>query len=81
MAKGDKGTLYPNIYNETGTGEEPDTTGDDLYFGGYDEVLKMHLKETGDMISTPNSDASHDTFGGPAKGEPNPGGMGGQGGK
>lgn len=82
MAKS-SGMIHQNPYNEVDSKDanKPDSMGDDLYFGGYDEVIKNHLSETGDMVSTPNSDASHDTFGGPAKGEPNPGGMGGQGGK
>lgn len=59
---------------------EPDSMGDDLYFGGMDEIIKNHLSETGNLVSTPNSQGSHDTFGGPANGEPNPAGMSGMGG-
>lgn len=82
MAKGDKGVLYPDPYNEVANKDpnKPDVMGDGLYYDGWDEVMKMHLSETGSMTGTPNSDASHDTFGGPAAGEPNPGGMGGRGG-
>lgn len=82
MAK-NSGIIHQSPFNEVDNKDpnKPDSMGDDLYFGGWDEVMKMHLSETGDMVSTPNSDASHDVFGGPAKGEPNPGGMGGQGGK
>lgn len=82
MAK-NSGIIHQSPFNEVDNKDpnKPDTTGDELYFNGWTEVMKMHLSETGDMVSTPNSDASHDVFGGPAKGEPNPGGMGGQGGK
>ena len=82
MAKS-SGTIHTNPYNETNNSDpnKPDVMGNGLYYDGWDEVMKMHLSETGDLVSTPNSDASHDTFGGPAKGEANPGGMGGQGGK
>jgi hypothetical protein len=82
MAKGMSGIIHQNPFNEVDNKDpnKPDSMGDDLYFGGWDEVMKMHLAETGDLVSSPNSDASHDIFGGPASGEPNPAGMGGKGG-
>lgn len=78
MAKG-SGMIHPNPFNEVESKDpnKADSDGIDLYFGGYDEVLKNHAQETGPMAHTPNSDASHDLLGGPAPGEPNPGGMGG----
>jgi hypothetical protein len=81
MAKKDSGLVWSNPFNETGSGgpESPDITGDKLYYS-YEEVMATHLKETGQMVSTPNSDASHDVYGGPAAGEMNPAGMGGKGG-
>lgn len=82
MAKGNGGTIHSDPYNEVNNKDpnKPDVMGEGLYFDGWDEVMKYHLAETGDMISTPNSAASHDTFGGPTAGEPNPGSMGGHGG-
>lgn len=83
MAKGSSGTIHTNPFNEVNNTDpnKPDSMGDDLYFQGWDEIMKMHLAETGDLVSSPNSDASHDIMGGPTTGEPNPAGMGGMGGK
>jgi hypothetical protein len=83
MAKGNNGVLYPDPFNEVDNKDpnKPDVMGNGIYYDGWDEVMKMHLKETGDLVSTSNSDASHDTFGGPTTGEPNPAGSGGMGGK
>lgn len=80
MAKS-SGEVFSDVFNQSNNKDpnKPDSNGDDLYFGGYDEVLKMNLKETGDMVESANSRASHDVYGGPTKGEPNPGKMGGQG--
>lgn len=82
MAKS-SGIIHQNPFNEVNSTDpnKPDSMGDDLYFGGYDEVIKMQAQESGDMVSTPNSDASHDIMGGPTVGEVNPAGMGGMGGK
>lgn len=82
MAKGSSGEIHQDPFNEVNNKDpnKPDSMGDDLYFGGYEEVIKMQAKESGDMVSTPNSAASHDLMGGPADGEPNPAGMGGMGG-
>jgi hypothetical protein len=75
MAKGDS-SIHPDIFNEVDNKDpnKPDSTGMDLYFGGYDEVLGRHGKMGPDamMHGTPNSDASHDLYGGPAQGEPDP---------
>jgi hypothetical protein len=71
MAKGNSGTVYPNPYNETNPGDDPDAK---LYFS-YDEVMAAHLTSA-DMTETPNSKSGGGTMGGPAKGEPNPGKMG-----
>ena len=76
---------YPDPFNEAGSrgGKDPnvpDTTGDDLYYGGYDEIMKMHTTATGPLIMTPNSEEAHATMGGPAAGEPNPANMKGHGG-
>ena len=82
MAKAkDSGLMYPNPFNETGSGgpESPDVNGDMMY-GSYDRMMKHHLME-GDIFESSNSKASHDVYGGPAAGEPNPAGMGGKGGK
>lgn len=78
MAKS-SGVIHENPFNEVNNTDsnKPDSMGDDLYFGGFDEILKMHTKETGDLVSTPNSAASHDLMGGPLPGEPNPANMGG----
>jgi hypothetical protein len=83
MAKGNSGIIHSNAFNEVNSTDPnvPDVTGDGIYFNGWDEIMKMHLSETGDLVSTPNSDASHGIFGGPAQGEANPAGMGGMGGK
>ena len=75
---------YPDPFNEAGSrgGKDPnvpDTTGDDLYYGGWPEINKMHLSATGPLIMTENSEAAHGTMGGPAKGEANPGNMKGNG--
>ena len=80
MKKSSSGDMHPNPFNEVDNKDpnKPDVMGDDLYYDGWDEVMAMHLKETGPMVSTPNSEASHDTFGGPAKGEPDPAGTGGK---
>lgn len=59
---------------------KPDSMGEDLYFGGWDEIMKFHLDESGPLLNTPNSAGSHDVFGGPAPGEPNPAGASGMGG-
>jgi len=82
MAKGSSGIIHHNPANEVVNKDpnKPDVTGDGLYFDGWSEINKMHLSETGDMAHSPNSDASHDLYGGPAAGEPNPAGMGGKGG-
>jgi hypothetical protein len=83
MAKGMGGVKYPDPFNEVGSKDPntPDVSGDGLYFNGWDEVMKMHLSTDGaDMVSSSNSDASHDIYGGPVAGEPNPAGMGGKGG-
>ncbi len=80
--EGHKGApIHSNPYNEVNSKDpdKPDSNGMDLYYGGYDEVIKMTGKSTGPMVSTPNSDMSHDVYGGPAKGEPNPIGKGGKG--
>ena len=81
MAKG-SGLTNPNVFNEVSNKDpnKPDISGADMYYS-YDEVMKVHLQESGEMVSTPNSEASHDVYGGPASGEPNPGGWGGKGGK
>ena len=73
---------YPNPFNEVENRDpnKPDAMGDDLYYQGWDEVMKMHLQDDGPLITTVNSDASHDVYGGPIQGEPNPGHWGGNGG-
>lgn len=81
MAKS-SGLIHPDPFNEV-DGKNPETAdseGKDLYFGGYDEILKNNLV-SGPLIETPNSKASRDLYGGPTKGEPDPvkGGMGGKG--
>jgi len=83
MAKGNSGLIHSNPFNEVNNTDpnKPDSMGDDLYYGGFDEVIKNHLSETGGLTDTPNADASHDIFGGPTVGEANPAGMGGMGGK
>ena len=80
MAK-DSGVIHQNVLNEVDNKnpETPDSMGDDLYFGGWSEINKMHLSQTGSMTDTPNSRANADVMGGPAKGEPNPANMGGKG--
>jgi hypothetical protein len=77
MAKKGGGVLYPDPFNEVGSKDpnSPDVVGDGIYFDGWDEINKMHLQETGDMISTANSESGHDLFGGPTPGEANPAGM------
>ena len=79
MAK--DGMIHQNPLNEVNNKDpnKPDSMGDDLYFGGWPEIMKMHLSETGPMVDTPNSRSGGDVMGGPAKGEPNPGKMGGKG--
>lgn len=72
MAKNSGGTLYPDPFNEVGS-KDPnvaDVTGEGLYFNGWEEINKMHLAETGDMMETANSKASRGVYGGPAPGEP-----------
>jgi len=61
---------YDNPYNETNNPDpnSPDTTGGDIYWGGYDEVLKMHLDDR-TMESTSNSRSGEDILGKPAPGE------------
>jgi len=61
---------YGNPYNETNNPDpnSPDMTGTDIYFGGYDEVLKMHLDDC-TIVSTPNSRSGEDILGKPAPGE------------
>lgn len=65
---------YPNPFNEVGNTDpnSPDVTGRGIYFDGMDEILDMHLAQTGPMEATPNSDSGRGVFGGPAPGEPNP---------
>lgn len=78
MARGDNGYGYPSPYNETDSGELPDTTGAvQIYMGGWPEINRYHLLQTGPLDSTPNSRSGGDMMGGPAPGEPNPGKMGG----
>jgi hypothetical protein len=73
MAKGNgkESVRYSSPFNETGSGgpEKADMTGDAIYWGGYPEMLKMHLKEW-DMASTPNSRSGDDILGTPTTGEP-----------
>jgi len=75
MAKGDS-SIHQDPFNEVDNKDpnKPDSTGLDLYFGGYDWILKMHGTMGPDAMinGTPNSNASDDLYGGPAKGEPNP---------
>jgi len=80
MAKG-SGDVFSNPFNAVDNTDpnKPDSMGDDLYFNGWAEINKMHLAQTGEMVSTPNAEASHEMYGGPAPGEPNPGKMGGKG--
>lgn len=83
MAKGSGGVIHKDPFNEVNNKDpnSPDSTGDDLYFGGWPEINKMHLStDSADMTSSPNSEASHDVYGGPVPGEPNPGKFGGKGG-
>lgn len=81
MAKGSSGVHYPDPYNEVANKDPNSPDVMDVYMGSWDEVMKMHLSQDGaDMTSTPNSDASHDLYGGPAPGEANPAKMGGKGG-
>jgi hypothetical protein len=63
---------YPNPFNEVGNTDPntPDVTGKGLYYDGYDEVMGMHLQQTGPMVSTPNSESGRGVMGGPAPGEP-----------
>ena len=79
MAK-NSGTIHSDPYNEVDSKDpnKPDSTGDDLYFGGYEAVIAMHLQESGEMVETPNAKASRDVYGGTAKGEPSPVVMGGK---
>ena len=69
--KASSGVMYPDPFNETGTGgsESPDMKGDAIYWGGYPEMLNMHLKEES-MLSTPNSRSGDDILGTPTPGEP-----------
>jgi hypothetical protein len=62
---------YPDAYNETDSGEQPDQM--NLYFD-LDEVMAVHL-QSADMESTPNSESGAGIMGSPAPGEPNPAGM------
>lgn len=76
MAK-NGGYGYPSPYNETDSGELPDTSGaTQIYMGGWPEINKMHLAQTGPMDETANSRSGKGIMGGPAPGEPNPGDMG-----
>jgi hypothetical protein len=68
MATKNGGYGYPNPYNETSPGEEPDNK--DL-FVSYDQMMSDHLS-TGPMDETPNSKSGGGIMGGPAPGEPNP---------
>ena len=68
MAKSNGNSGYPNPFNETGSGEEPDKK--ELYFT-YEEMMSGHL-QTGSMEETPNSKSGGGIMGGPAPGEPNP---------
>jgi len=82
MAKS-SGVHYPDPFNEVANKDpnSPDAKGDDLYYGGWAEIQKMHLSTDGaDMTTSDNADASHDVYGGPAPGEANPGKFGGKGG-
>jgi hypothetical protein len=66
------GVIHPDPFNEVDNKDpnKPDSMGDDLYYNGWDEIMKMHLQETGDMVSTPNSDSGKDMMGHEAPGEP-----------
>lgn len=69
--KGASAVSYPSPYNETNPSgpESPDMTGDGIYWGGYPEILGMHLKEES-MVSTSNSESGDDILGTPTPGEP-----------
>lgn len=73
MAKNGGTSGYPDPYNETNSGEEPDGK----LYGSYNEMIANHL-QSADMTSTPNSRSGGAMMGGPAPGEPNPAGMGGK---
>lgn len=71
MAK-DKGYIFPDPYNETNSGDEPDLSGAGLYVS-YGEVIDAHLSQvSADLDSTPNSRSGDQVMGGPAPGEINP---------
>jgi hypothetical protein len=78
MARGGTGYGYPRPYNETDSGELPDVTGPTgIYMGGWPEINRMHLAQTGPFSGdTPNSRSGRAMMGGPAPGEPNPANMG-----
>lgn len=63
---------YPNPFNEVNNVDpnSPDVTGKGIYFDGMNEILDMHLAQTGSMTDTPNSMSGEGVFGGPAPGEP-----------
>ena len=67
---------YDNPYNEVASKDPnaPDAKGDNIYYNGFDEVLKMHLSE-GPIFATANSDEGRAMTGGTAPGEPNPANM------
>lgn len=81
MAKGSSG-IHPDVFNEVDNTDpnKPDVTGEGLYFNGWDEIMKMHLSETGNMIESPNAKASRGVYGSTVKGEPNALERGGKGG-
>lgn len=71
MARGNgKSYGYPSPWNETDSGELPDNDGKGIYYDGMDEILKMHLAQTGPMDETANSKSGGGIMGGVAPGEP-----------
>lgn len=71
--KKSNGMTYSNPRNQTGSGgpDSPDMKGDDVYWGGFDEVLGKHL-QTDSMVSSSNSESGADILGGVAPNEPDP---------
>lgn len=81
MAKG-PGLIHQDVFNEVDNTDpnKPDTSGEGMYFGGWPEIMKNHLAESGNMIETPNTKASRGLYGSTVKGEPNALERGGKGG-
>lgn len=64
---GSVGPFHSFPYNEVNTldANRPDVTGDGCWYGGFDELVENHAKDTGPLLATPNTASTHDLFGGP----------------